>query len=55
MQQTGLFIGPALAAALVEGDQFHTALWSSCGAFALALAAVLAADRLAASQKQRAA
>jgi hypothetical protein len=54
MQQTGLFIGPALAAALVESNQFHTALWTSCGTFALALAAVLTADRLAASQKQRA-
>jgi DHA1 family inner membrane transport protein len=53
MQQAGLVVGPALAAALVQGNRFHSALWSSCGTFALALITVSAADRLAVSYRQR--
>ncbi len=49
MQQSGLFVGPALAAVVVRGSSLLPALWSSCVVFALALAAVLAADVLAGS------
>ena len=53
MQQTGLFVGPALAAALIHGDRFQSVLWSSSAACALAMIAVLAADSLAASRRRQ--
>jgi predicted MFS family arabinose efflux permease len=44
MQSTGLFIGPAIAAAVIGGGRYHNALWGGVALCSIAVVAMFAAD-----------